>query len=62
MQVCPFDAIEGPVPAPYGIPRICELGVTVADSILHSDEPTGSFPPVSLDGETPAEAEEGIDD
>ncbi len=62
VQVCPFDAIEGPVPAPYGIPRICELGVTVADSILHSDEPIGSFPPVSLDGETPAEAEEDIDD
>ncbi len=37
-------------------------GISIATRIIHSDGPTGSFPPVSLDGETPAETEEDIDD
>lgn len=37
-------------------------GIAIAPHAIHSDDPTESFPPISLDGKTPAEMEEGTDD
>ena len=61
VQVCPFDAIQGKVAEPLGTSWQAG-GVPIAPAAVPSDDPTGAFPPVSLDGEIPAEAEEDIDD
>ena len=72
VQVCPFDAIQGNVAESLGTaaqlggaaiaPAPACSGVAIAPAAIPSDDLTGAFPPISLDGETPAEAEEDIDD
>ncbi|MBB3171555.1 thiamine pyrophosphate-dependent enzyme [Parvibacter caecicola] len=62
VQVCPFDSIQGKVAEPLGAALHAALGVPIAPTAIPSDGPTGSFPPVIFEGETPAEAEEDIDD